>query len=88
MAPKPEQPWTSPGRIEGVPGHYDTPADLSRKAYAAVEGLTFNPANRAHWRTFNIGDEVQDVLPADVLAACLRNGDVTLEPPDVPERSR
>ena len=55
-------------------GFYLYEPDRSRKAYATV-ALSFHEFGAAH--QFKVGGEVQDVLPADVLAACLERGEVS-----------
>ena len=74
--------WNDP-RQEGLPGHYTNEPDTSRKAHALVR-LTFNPAGASY--VFEPGDELQDILPADVLAACIANGEAAWEGPGSGER--
>ena len=79
MAPKPTpQPWNVlPPRGEPIDRHYEQ-APASRTAYAACH-LSFNPQGaRFH---FWPGDLVSDVLPGDVVEACLMDGRATTERP-------
>ncbi len=54
-------------------GFYEHEPDRTQKAYCMVDGLSFGPTAGSR-RVFAVGDEVQDILPSDVLAACLRDG--------------
>jgi len=48
--------------------------DSSKPAFALVR-LTFNPPGARH--VFEPGDRVDEILPADVLAACVKNGEAS-----------
>jgi hypothetical protein len=58
-------------------GYYKNAPDASKRAYCLVDGLSFRPAGANY--VWHPGDEVQDVLPADVLDASIANGEVTYD---------
>ncbi len=68
--------------VRDTGGFYLYEPDTSRKAYAVVP-LSFRPFGAAHH--FKVGDELQDVLPADVLAACLERGEASYTNPKQPK---
>ncbi len=59
-------------------GFYLERPDNSRKAYATVP-LSFHPTGIGH--RFAVGDELQEILPADVLAACIERGEASYDKP-------
>ncbi len=71
------RPWTSP---HGEPGHYSEVPDESRPAFCLVDGLSFNPSG--HSFRFGIGDRLEHILPADVLAACVKDGRASYTAPE------
>lgn len=76
-----QHPWNvpvGPGENGAHFGHYKNGPDTSRPAYALVR-LSFNPAGGSY--LFEPGDRVDEILPADVLVACVKNGEVTYEKP-------
>jgi hypothetical protein len=82
--PNPDNPWAPPVFVPheqiAAAAHYVTPPDPSRKAYCvAPTGLSFYPNSDGF--QFKPGDELQDVLPADILAECVRRGDVSYDKP-------
>ncbi len=74
MAPELRQKPIPNEMMVGNGGFYLYEPDRSRKAYATV-ALSFHEFGAAHH--FKVGDEVQHVLPADVLAACLERGEAS-----------
>jgi hypothetical protein len=63
---------------------YATAPDPSRKAWATTE-LSFNPtASGYRWQAGERlstpgGEALEEVMPADVLKACVERGDVTFD---------
>lgn len=64
-----------------APGHYGQAPDRSRPAFAVVDGLSFHPAGANQYR-FAVGDRVDEILPADVLAGAVARGEVTYDEPE------
>ena len=80
-AKQPQHGWNvRPPQDEGSGGdhYFNSVPDTSRKAYAVCR-LTFFPAGSKYF--FEPGDEVQDILPADVLAQNIRDGNVSYTKP-------
>ena len=75
-------PWAPrhlvPAEHVAAAAHYFEPPDPSRKAWAVVS-LSFRPHTSGF--TFEPGDEVQDVLPADVVRAAVERGEISYEEP-------
>jgi hypothetical protein len=76
-----QHPWNAgyeQAALEGSAhfGHYKNAPDTSKPAFALVR-LSFNPAGARH--VFEPGERVEAVLPADVLAAVIANGEATYD---------
>ena len=77
---RPVPPWIASRHEPGAHfGHYEQLPDMSRPAYATVR-LSFNPAGSPY--VFEPGDRVDEILPADLLATCIRNGEVSYDKPE------
>ena len=58
--------------------HWRSETDTSRPVFA-VTGLSFYPPGRSF--NFAPGDRVEEVLPGDVLRACIERGEASYEKP-------
>lgn len=76
-----DQPWTvRSGHEPGAHfGGYVQASDPSRPVYATTR-LSFNPAGAKF--VFEPGDRLEEILPADVLAACISNGEASYDAPE------
>jgi hypothetical protein len=59
-----------------TPDETPEPKRSGREAYVAVDAISWRP------HPLPRGTEVSEILPADVLEACLADGRVTREPPE------